>query len=528
MNSDTDYKLQYRDGLDHSNQRPQRHQVELNIKYRYLQEQRNQGRHQDSFPVPYVDQYQTDSYQGNPSSHLAEFQTGFQSTLPKSYQPSVPHPHAEFAESPNFSRIKSQYPQTLLPYNSEWIDSPTVSPSKPEMLTTKLETPKTSKTFVYITPKSHKQGDISRGTSHPDSNIDSHTSNVEFYAASRPDSPLTSLTNSLSQNPRPHNVKVWDIFWAMLNDITGKDKMAKIGQYSLRLFLYHAEKTQTYLSDETFNITTIRNRYDSKEKKLNLIRNFGHHPQNFMKILVIIVCSVFRTKLKSMVAGLATYRQFLRFGKSPFRLRTLINKFKENISLKNNSILDVNYQNLLTRKTLSEIFGLYYSFNDETNLLFKLKFYSNASFKKFAARHESLAWYYDTWLNLYNAYEKLQILQQQEMDLKIQIQVKNRAKALSKQLLIGESTILNTHVGGVSRDDKTHLNNIQFKKNNAYLDIYKNISDLVFNSYTVFRLTLPFDTLQIWMGISASVLSTVKLYRETKKLLIEKEMKKRV
>ena len=114
------------------------------------------------------------------------------------------------------------------------------------------------------------------------------------------------------------------------------------------------------------------------------------------------------------------------------------------------------------------------------------------------------------------------------MDLKIQIQVKNRAKALSKQLLIGESTILNTHVGGVSRDDKTLLNNIQFKKNNAYLDIYKNISDLVFNSYTVFRLTLPFDTLQIWMGISASVLSTVKLYRETKKQLIEKEMKKRV
>lgn len=507
MNTDTDFKVHYRDILDPISQRVHAPHTELTLKYRYLHEQRHNN---EPFALSQHEAYLINTFQSSPTAQLPDYHRGFHSSQQSSYQPSVPHLHADFGDSPN-SRIRSRFQQPLLPYNSEWIDSPVVSPSKPEMSSTKLETPKASKTFAYITPKSHKQGDVS----HIDTSI----------LDSRLGSPLSVST---SQILPVHNVKQWDIFWAMLNDITGKDKMAKVGQYALRLFLYHAEKTQTYLSDDHFNISAIKTRYDSKEKKLNLIRNFGHHPQNFMKIIVIIVCSVFRSKLTAMVNGLSTYRQFLRFGKSPFRLRGLVHKFRDNIRLKDHSSLDINYQTLLTRKTLSEIFALYYSFNDESLLLFKLKFYSNATFKKIVARHESLAWYYDTWLNLYNAYEKLQLLQQQEMDLKIQIQVKSRAKALSKQLLIGGNTILNTHVGGMSHDDKSHLSAIQFNKNNAYLDIYKNISDLVFNSYTVFLLALPFDTLQIWMGISASMLSTVKLYRETKKNLIDEELRKRV
>ena len=72
-------------------------------------------------------------------------------------------------------------------------------------------------------------------------------------------------------------------------------------------------------------------------------------------------------------------------------------------------------------------------------------------------------------------------------------------------------------------EDAKLLDEIQFKKNNAWIDIYKNLSDLAFNTYTVFQIKLPFDTWQIWMGISASVLSTIKLYRETKRTMIEKK-----
>ncbi|ABN65406.2 predicted protein, partial [Scheffersomyces stipitis CBS 6054] len=392
--------------------------------------------------------------------------------------------------------------QSLYSYNSEWIDTPNNSPSirnrylNLEMSSTqvatadqaKFETPyKTRGAFAYISPVADKQG--------------SNAMNL-------------STIEPASQLP-PKTVKTWDIFWAMLNDIVGKDKMAKIGQYTLRLLIYHAEKTETYLSNPSINIGIINARYNNKEKQLNLISNFLKHPSDFIRIIVILVCSLFRERFAGMVSGLSMYRQFLRFGKTPFRIRGLANKLSSNITYKNNDV-KINYPNIMNRKTLGEVFSLYYGINDESLLLYKLKFLSNESYHKFVSRHESFGWYSETWLALYNAYENLQNLTQQEMDVKISIQVKSKAKLLSKQLL-GSGAVSSS-----SNEDAKVLSDIQFKKNNAWLDIYKNISDLIFNTYTVFRLPLPFDTIQIWMGISASVLSTVKLYRETKKKMIEK------
>ena len=127
-------------------------------------------------------------------------------------------------------------------------------------------------------------------------------------------------------------------------------------------------------------------------------------------------------------------------------------------------------------------------------------------------------------LGIYNAYGRLQKLSQQEMDLKIQIQVKSKARLLSKQLL-GASSI-----EGLSHEDDTkdaqQLKEIQFKKYNSYIDIYKSLFDFIFNTYTVFNMALPFDTLQLWMGISASSLSILKLYRETRKRLIAESLRK--
>ncbi|KAK6457727.1 uncharacterized protein RJT20DRAFT_144270 [Scheffersomyces xylosifermentans] len=433
------------------------------------------------------------------------------------------------------SFVFSTQPHSLSQYNSEWIDSPNNSPSnKPRYLLnidvpnttadmspsqiatsssqgSKFETPfKPKAAFSYITPMTeHKTVDLTT------------TEEATEIAIQE----KASVSSTPKPAPITKKVKSWDIFWAMLNDIVGKDKMAKVGQYTLRLLIFHAEKTQTYLSDDTFNIKAINKRYNSSEKQLNLIRNFFHHPSDFMKIIVILVCSVFRQRLAGMVGGLGMYRQFLRFGKTPFRIRDLANKVANNVSFKG-SELQVNSTNLINRKTLGEIFSLYYGINDESLLLYKLNFLSNPTYKAFAARHESLGWYYETWLALYNAYENLQNLTQQEMDLKISIQVKSKAKLLSRQLL-GNGSVPNPKFDfssnrESSNEDAKILEDIQFKKNNAWIDIYKNISDLVFNTYTVFGIALPFDTIQIWMGISASTLSTIKLYRETKKKLLEK------
>lgn len=113
------------------------------------------------------------------------------------------------------------------------------------------------------------------------------------------------------------------------------------------------------------------------------------------------------------------------------------------------------------------------------------------------------------------------------MDVKIQIQVKKRARAISKQLLGGGSvhnpipSLSSSNLDDDSKDNLA-LKEIMFKKTNANIDIYKTLSDIVFNSYTVWGMALHFDTIQIWMGISASFLSSVKLYREKKKELVSK------
>lgn len=367
--------------------------------------------------------------------------------------------------------------------HSEWVDSPSTSPSK--MLFARVyETPQKTKSFNFITPVSDKK---------------------EVPMVRQDSIPYVYQKTSTV-----------DILWHMLNDVVGKDKMAKFGQYTLRLLIYWANKTEASLSDPQINFTTISARYNDREKKLNLFMNFLKHPQNFVRIIAILVCSVFSSRFAGMVSGLSMYRQFLRFGKSPFRLRKVLAKLLQSTTPGLGLDLSKLRANFANNATLVELAGLYYNIFDESLLLYKLNLLSNKSYRAITVRHEALSWYCDTLLGLYNAYGDFQNLSLKEIELKIQIQVKSRARALSKQILgAGAGTTLDVS------DDKDHfaLKDVQFRKTNAYLDIYKGLSDFVFNSYTVFNAPLPFATLQIWMGISASSLSIFKLYRETRKKL---------
>lgn len=309
-----------------------------------------------------------------------------------------------------------------------------------------------------------------------------------------------------------------DILFSMINTIVGKDKLAKVGQYLLRLLIYHANQTKDYLSDDHINVDVIDKRYNDRSKKHDLIRNFLKHPMDFARIVIILFCSRFSKRFQGMVNGLSTYRQFLRFGKTPFRVRA--------ISLKLSSAVKTNqYENILNRNFLGDMIGLYYGITDECLLLFKLGILTNKNLRKVAGRHEALSWYYDTLLGIFNAVENINALSQQEMDLKIQIQVKSKAKSLSKQILglnnknTGDSTLLTYLNENSNGSDMKKLKELQFKKFNAYLDFYKWMSDLIFDSYTVFHWKLPFDTFQIWFGLSAAMLSSWKIFRETKRKL---------
>lgn len=390
----------------------------------------------------------------------------------------------------------------IYPTHSQWIDSPINSPSPVKMSVTvteeakvepKFETPVRSKFQLYITP-------ITDGKNKFDEKIDLVKE------------PKEQKTKEITKN-----VSSIDILFAMINNLTGKDKLAKVGQYLLRLLLYHANQCKEYLSDDTINIRIIDGRYNDRSKKLNLLKNFLKHPFDFAKIVVILFCSRFNDRFKGMVNGLSTYRQFLRFGKTPFRIRDLYHKIER---VKKSG----NFNELLTRKFLGEVIGFYYGINDECLLMFKLGILTNKKVRKVVGRHESLAWYYDSILGIYNAIDNINSLSQKEMDLKIQIQVKNKARSLSKQILgnrnESNNILINYYNENSSNGDSKELEEIKFKKVNAYIDLYKWISDFIFDSYTVFNWRLPFDTFQIWFGISAASLSTYKIYRETKRKMI--------
>lgn len=439
--------------------------------------------------------------------------------------PSVNHKTNYLSERPHRQSDNSPIVHTL---HSEWIDSPSVSPNKmPSAVSTsgtttatmiedryepKYETPsKIKATGQLITPVTD---DSKGGSIRIDEKLLSRNSSV--------------LPQEIRKPVVESDIKTIDIIWSMLNTITGKDKMAKVGQYVLRLCIFHCHQTRDYLSDDTLNINIVNARYNDTTKQLNLLKNFIKHPLDFFRIVIILFCSLFTQKFTGVVSGLSMYRQFLRFGKTPFRLRDFYHKFSDAIS---NNNLD---QAVFNRKTLGELIGLYYGVNDESLLLFKLKFLTSKPLYDFVSKHESLAWYYDSILGLITTYENINKFNQQEIDMKIQIQVKNRAKILTRQILGNKSSsstttptnTLATYLKENSNNsDAKDLKDIQFKKYNAYLDLYKWLSDFIFDSYTVFHMPLPFKTFQIWFGLSASSLSTYKIFRETRRKLMEQKEK---
>ncbi|EEQ38201.1 putative peroxisomal membrane protein [Clavispora lusitaniae] len=435
---------------------------------------------------------------------------------PVQIQPNIPTsgPNGPGTNSipPYYSAIK-QY-SSPLPFSSEWDESfaQQQSPLKSKMTYTMAQLASNG-----IAKSSEKNARASPAHTVTSNSMRSPTRAEEKIRLPKADSAEpTPPPSDLS----PEEVSPIDVFWAMVNDITGKDKLAKFGQYSLRLLLHHSKQAEAYLSDEKLNIRSINKTYQGTDKMLDLIINFVRNPRAFARVVVILICSTFTSRLSGVVPALAMFRQFLRFGKSPFRINALLKKVRNHLYFDKTSKVWRIQGSFFSKNTLGELISLYYSVNDESLLLFKLKFLQNKTWRRIAGRHESYAWYCDSWFALYNAWSSLQSLSQQEMDIQIQIRVKQRAKALSKELL-GGTALHASHLDDET-DDQQLLKEIRFKKSNAMLDIYKTLSDIIFNSYTVFNMKLHFATVQIWMGISASFLSSVKLYRQKKQSLESK------
>ena len=316
-----------------------------------------------------------------------------------------------------------------------------------------------------------------------------------------------------------------DIFWGMFNQVVGKDKMAKVGQYLLRLLLHHCARTQLYLSDEDLNMKTITEAYFQRGDKLKVVMYLMKSPRDFLRIFVILMCSIFTERFKILSDALAMFRRLLRFGKSPYRFLKLFTQIKECFApdTRRGKIGDRLSQHIFRKDFLNELIAFYYNIFDEILLLDKVRLLRSAPLNKVATRHAAIAWYMESTSAIVDSYKRILSYNEQEMEMKIQIQVRHKAKIISKQLLNSNTLDLPENLYLLTEElNKKILKNIQFKKKNSYIDFYKALSDLLFNTYDVFELPLSFDTVQIWLGVSASSLSTIKLYRETEMSLMEK------
>lgn len=422
--------------------------------------------------------------------------------------------------------------QAINTFNSEWIDTPYNSPSKSnyfnqDMSATITALNESGKFSLLHDNSAYKQGSDYRYETPPKKADRAFVTPVS--EAKSVDSDVGSVRTHVGvKSPEPktivrRKVTYVDVLWHMLNTVVGKDKLGKVGQYVLRLLAYHARGMQQFLSDDDVNIRSINKTYS---KKINLFWNFTKEPKVFLKAMVILTCSLFSTKAEYMAGALSTFRRFLRFGKTPFRIRELGLKVLKCISLDSKvtlSPIDSSklQKQFLNRKSLGDLIALYYGINDECLLLFKLKVLTNKSMNKFVSRHEMMAWYYDSMLAMFNAYERVTKFGQQEMDLNIQIQVKKRAKALSKKILGAQALTSLDDMSSEAQKEQKQLQEIHFKKVNSIIDFYKALADIAFNTYSVFEIPLPFGTMQIWMGVIAAVLSTIKVYRESKEKLIK-------
>lgn len=218
-------------------------------------------------------------------------------------------------------------------------------------------------------------------------------------------------------------VAKFDIYKDVLGKLGGKDRIAKVLQYVLNLLKYYLENTRRYLIDEKFTNLSLDPRLHYKQ------------PLQYIKLVIFLNSTMLEKKFSEITKNISIFRQTLRFGGTPYRLRNFISKIntflfnKHSLSLKN-------FQNtFLTKDALHEFVSLYYGICDELVLLYKLQVFSNINLKQFLSQQEAYAWYCDILLGLDANYTKLQENRNKQLQLNIQHQVKHRASQISKKLI---------------------------------------------------------------------------------------------
>ncbi|CAI4053222.1 Pex25p SKDI_16G1630 [Saccharomyces kudriavzevii IFO 1802] len=311
----------------------------------------------------------------------------------------------------------------------------------------------------------------------------------------------------------------------LLDSLSGRDKFAKIIKYALdilKLFIEKSKKNLTALDPSVLS-------YYTKILKNLTLKVALRHPITVIKVLLLSLLKNFDKKIDFISQQLSTFRYILRFGGTPFKVFSLLEKF--NNTRKCNFQVDQIKKIWFNEASLREFLDLYYGIFDELDLLYKLKIWSNKSLYSFVSRQESFAWQYDILLSLKNSWLDLQNLQKRQLELEVQLKVQNNALLLSPILMhqtqnddASQSPIRKQLLNDLNVENKSELlirrqlKAIKDEKTLVYLDMTRLTFDCMANTSDILNLKTPRGTYAV-LSLGSGLTGLVKLWITAKRSL---------
>ncbi|ODV63954.1 uncharacterized protein ASCRUDRAFT_100646 [Ascoidea rubescens DSM 1968] len=434
--------------------------------------------------------------------------------------------------------------------NSSKIDSDSINKNNLNITTTELPNslpssiPNSRRSSTSLTNKIDTKSIVSAATNNKNSIMISYNhapSNSSSFSLSSSSS--TEDVNSLHKNvinqkdtnfdfPQTNKKKLNSIqkklvipfhriILAMLDQVSGKNHIAKVIQFTIRLLLMYSDH--------------IIKKYSNNNIKLK--------NSLFLRTNLLLSTQIFY-RLKDAPPFISLYRQFLRVGKTPFRFLDFYNYFSSN-TLKNPNAKNINNNNfpnfLFSDKFLSLSIGTYYGIFDEISLFFKLGILKDKKLKKRVSYHESFSWYLDILFTLKNQLRDYSILQNKKQHLSIEKKIKLRTLYHSRDLV--SSTSISSNLTNsfsfsspslhnnrnprrsTSIDNLKHIDEklvqLDYEIKMMKLSLLKTLCDFYFDSVDLFNLKFNpfFYTIS---GFGAGFLSALKVYIETKRDLENK------
>ncbi|ANZ73934.1 BA75_00189T0 [Komagataella pastoris] len=351
---------------------------------------------------------------------------------------------------------------------------------------------------------------------------------------------------STTTSPR---VSAFTLLAAILEQLGGKDRLGKVIQYGLRILLIYSKRSSTFLST-VYEVSDAS--LNKSGGRFSLLVSLLRRPE----LLLYWFLKQFEKKATGLSSGLSMYRQMLRAGKTPFRLVNLGYKINDTFQVFKKKGVDdgIVYfrKNWVNEKTVTELAQLYYSWFDESLLCFKLKMIDDPTYRGIATRQERLAWLSTILLTLKKNIFKYQANKRKEQHIRINQQVKYRAKALlsnisdQHQNRSSPRSISNyspriqaypSRMASPSPSMKMALTNsvslqdtmdaeLEALANEQYyimLDILKGFCDLSFDMVNIFSIQIP-EVLHLLFGFGAGSLALTGVVSKTRQELMNKQM----